>query len=87
MVCECCEYYDGYCTVKDKRKYVQESYCDEYKTLQQGFMYEYGNEQERQYYIKHLNPNMTKHIYTRYLDNEMNTICQKWEASEELKGE
>lgn len=87
MKCENCEYYNGDCTVKNKRRWVIESYCDEYKTLQQCFIYDYGNNRERQFRIKQLNPNMKIHLYTRYLDEHHSIICTKWEGPEELKGE
>ena len=74
-----CRYYERLKKLRKdtKIKYVRECYMDEERTLQQWFVYTYGDDREREYLKRQLNPHVTELVRTVYLNKDFEFIKEE----------
>ena len=64
--------------MKDKKiVHVKELYTDEEKTLAQCIVYAYGDERERDWCRKQINPHLTKLVYVTYFNKEWKVVKEE----------
>ena len=61
----------------NKIVYVSEIYMDEKRTLQQGIMYKYDDDMEREYLRGTINPHLTELVFTMHFNKDMELIKEE----------